>query len=71
MIRTAIRPFTDAEREAVEVPLSYSVTEPRTKVSDSLWGVFLGFFIGTIFAVIAMILLQSSHIWGVIIWQRL
>ncbi|MBC8134449.1 MAG: hypothetical protein H8F28_01005 [Fibrella sp.] len=65
MIQTATRPFTDAEREAVERQLLNYITEPRrSEIPNALWGAFTGFVCGAILAMIAMLLFEVSETWG-------
>lgn len=67
MIQTATRPFTDAEREEVERQLLNWVSEPRPDIYHGLWGAFLGFVCGAVFSLVAMLLVEASHIWGMVI----
>lgn len=68
MIQTAIRPFTDAEREEVERQLLDYVSEPvRSHVPPALWGAFAGFLAGAVCALVAMLVFGASDTWGTIL----
>ena len=68
MIQTAIRPFTDAEREEVERQLLDFVSEPVYHgLPHPLWGAFGGFVVGAILSMVAMLVFDASDLWGAVL----